>query len=347
MAERGRLWSEGEISTLLDAWSEGRIQAQLLGAVRNEVPFRKIEEELRKAGYDRSYKQCRDKIKALKKRYKDIVDRQRRSGAGCESDDEDVTVPDFKWFAEIHRVMKGRAVISPVQLLDSTNAAPSPTPALRTEQEEEEEGEIELLDASLAPTDSEPPTDGRTATDSGPPMDMRVSSDGRTLSGSRVPTPTPTEAPPKKKRKRLTKLEKADRSANAIIETVMKSQEEARKLTEQLEIERRNWEEKRAEKEAERDDKFLAVLQQLVQVVQPQPVAQHMFGVGYPPPLVPPLPTPIPRPPMPGSSYDPYDQTYVYPSDADEDGGNSELLIQDFLCVGILTYHFILSLHHI
>ena len=118
-------------------------------------------------------------------------------------------------------------------------------------------------------------------------------------------------------------------------------------MTEQLEIERRNWEEKRAGKEAERDDKFLAVLQQLVQVVQPQPVAQHMFGVGYPPLLVPPLPTPIPRPPMPGSSYDPYDQTYVYPSDADEDGGNSQLSIQDFLCEGILTYHFILSLHHI
>ena len=147
------------------------------------------------------------------------MDRQRRSGAGCESDDEDVTVPDFKWFAEIHRVMKGRALISPVQLLDSASAAPSPTPALRTEQEEEEEGEIGLLDASLAPTDSEPPTDGRTATDGGPPMDMRVSSDGRTPSGSRVPTPTPTEAPPKKKQKQLTKLEKADRSVNAIIDT--------------------------------------------------------------------------------------------------------------------------------
>ena len=92
MAERGRLWSEGEISTLLDAWSEGRIQAQLLGAVRSEVPFRKNEEELRKPGYDCSYKQCRNKIKALKKRYKDTVDRQRRSGAGCESDNEDVTV---------------------------------------------------------------------------------------------------------------------------------------------------------------------------------------------------------------------------------------------------------------
>ena len=99
----------------------------------------------------------------------------------------------------------------------------------------------------------------------------------------------------------------------------MKSQEEAGKLTEQLEKERRNEEEKRAEKKAERDDKFLAVLQQLVQVVQPQPGAHHMFGVGYAPP-----PPAIPWPPMPRSStYDPYDPVYIYPMQISEDGGSS------------------------
>ena len=57
MAECGRTWSDAKIALLLQVWSEGTIQAQLLGAVRNEVPFRKIAEELRKAGYDHTYKQ--------------------------------------------------------------------------------------------------------------------------------------------------------------------------------------------------------------------------------------------------------------------------------------------------
>ena len=32
------------------------------------------------AGFERTYKQCRDKVKALKKCYEDIADRLRRSG---------------------------------------------------------------------------------------------------------------------------------------------------------------------------------------------------------------------------------------------------------------------------
>lgn len=44
----------------------GRDLNQLLGAVKNEVPFRKIVEKLEKAGYNQSFLQCHNKIKALK-----------------------------------------------------------------------------------------------------------------------------------------------------------------------------------------------------------------------------------------------------------------------------------------
>ena len=79
-----------------------------------------------------------------------------------------------------------------MQLLDSARAAHSSTQELEIEQDEE--GESGLLDASLAPKDSEPPTDE-------PPTNITAPSDGTTPSGSRVPTPTPTEVPPMKKRK--------------------------------------------------------------------------------------------------------------------------------------------------
>lgn len=56
------------------------------------------------------------------------MDWQRKSSTGCESDDKDVTIPDFKWFVEIHSVMKRRDVVSPVQLVESALAAPRHTP---------------------------------------------------------------------------------------------------------------------------------------------------------------------------------------------------------------------------
>ena len=77
MAERGRTWSDREIVLLLQVWRERSIQAQLLGAFRNEVPYQKIAEELQKAGFERTYKQCRDKVKALKNATK-------TSSTGCE-----------------------------------------------------------------------------------------------------------------------------------------------------------------------------------------------------------------------------------------------------------------------
>ena len=39
------------------------------------MPYWKIAEELRKAGFERTHKQCRDKVKALKKRYEDVIDK--------------------------------------------------------------------------------------------------------------------------------------------------------------------------------------------------------------------------------------------------------------------------------
>ena len=58
---------------LLELWREGGIQAQLRGMIRNEVPYRKIAEELKKSGYKRTFTQCREKIKALKKKHKEVV----------------------------------------------------------------------------------------------------------------------------------------------------------------------------------------------------------------------------------------------------------------------------------
>ena len=61
MAERGRTWSDDEIAVLLELWGEESIQRQLLGAVRNVVPYRTIATLLAERGYVRTFKQCREK----------------------------------------------------------------------------------------------------------------------------------------------------------------------------------------------------------------------------------------------------------------------------------------------
>ena len=94
MVEKGRVWSDAETKLLLEIWSQENIQKQLQGSFRNVNIFSKLVEELRRIGYHRTVSKCR--IKVLKKRYKEIVDRARRSGAGNKSKEEDHDIIDHK-----------------------------------------------------------------------------------------------------------------------------------------------------------------------------------------------------------------------------------------------------------
>ena len=77
MAQLGQTWGNVEISALLPKWFEVGIQHQILRAVRNVHLFREIAEDLRHQGYDLDFKQCRKKIKALKKQCRETVNNLR------------------------------------------------------------------------------------------------------------------------------------------------------------------------------------------------------------------------------------------------------------------------------
>ena len=116
MAARGQTWRVSEIDALINIWSNETIQTQLRGSYRNEPIYSKIEEELRKRGIVREWKQCRNKLKALKKTYKDLLDKLRRSGAGVVSEDEDLHI-DWRYFWPMHRVMGSCPTATPRYLL--------------------------------------------------------------------------------------------------------------------------------------------------------------------------------------------------------------------------------------
>ena len=122
MATRGKTWTDDEVQVMLSTWGEASVQRQLKGAVRNAHVFDKIVKELDSKGFKRDEKQCHEKLKQLKK-YKEVTDELRRSGAGVDSDDEfeeSGVYVKFKFFSEIHNVMRGRASVSPPALLDTS-----------------------------------------------------------------------------------------------------------------------------------------------------------------------------------------------------------------------------------
>ena len=121
MAECGKFWTAAETKLLIDTWRHDNFQKQLHGAKQNDNVFAQVMNTLAKRGYHRTAQQCCAKIKSLKKRYKEITDRLRKSGEGRESDADNVPA-DFPFFEDIDAVMGGRASVSSVHLLDSASA---------------------------------------------------------------------------------------------------------------------------------------------------------------------------------------------------------------------------------
>ena len=130
MADRGATWRNFEIQVLLEIWSDKLIQSQLSGSYRNETVFQAISDQLeRQTGIRRTVKQCRDKIKSLKKKYKEIIDKLRKSGVGVDSDEEFELWNNWKWFDPIHKMMKKRPSVNPVGLLEIGRSSRPDTPA--------------------------------------------------------------------------------------------------------------------------------------------------------------------------------------------------------------------------
>ena len=81
----GATWSKDEILKLIDVWGQENIQTQLEDSKRNQTVYEKIAKELQEAGYNRTYSQCRDKIKKTEENIEKLKIRRRRQGKGISS----------------------------------------------------------------------------------------------------------------------------------------------------------------------------------------------------------------------------------------------------------------------
>lgn len=65
-------WSTAATRALISVWGAADVQAQLDGVLRNRSIYQNISRELLELGYDRTWEQCRTKVKNLVKRYRKV-----------------------------------------------------------------------------------------------------------------------------------------------------------------------------------------------------------------------------------------------------------------------------------
>ena len=61
-------WSDAETFLLLDLWGDEAVQALLEGCTRNRHVYERISGDLQKGGYNRTWSQCRDKLKKMQRK---------------------------------------------------------------------------------------------------------------------------------------------------------------------------------------------------------------------------------------------------------------------------------------
>ena len=104
-------WSKEETFKLISIWSEDNIQAQLEGCKRNREVYSKISRELSLAGYNRTYEQCREKLKKLKAEYKKISDKRKETGQG--------SYPEWDNYDAMDRVLGHKPSTQPAVVVDT------------------------------------------------------------------------------------------------------------------------------------------------------------------------------------------------------------------------------------
>ena len=68
----GTGWSTRETEALIEVWGNANVQSKLDGVQRNRAIFEKIAAELEKMGYEKTWMQCRTKIKNLTQQYRKV-----------------------------------------------------------------------------------------------------------------------------------------------------------------------------------------------------------------------------------------------------------------------------------
>jgi len=106
-------WVEGETKALISVWGSEEVQSLLNGAVRNKAIYERISRELAENGVERSWKQCRDRIKNLLTKYRKTKDKNNQTGNNRHN---------CPFYNEIDSIIGTRPVCVPPVVMESSMA---------------------------------------------------------------------------------------------------------------------------------------------------------------------------------------------------------------------------------
>ncbi|KAL1005006.1 hypothetical protein UPYG_G00053310, partial [Umbra pygmaea] len=89
-------WSNEEVQTFLSLVADERIQREL---DKNEKVYQEVSQLMDTCGFQRSFRQCREKLKKLKSDYRSIKDRNGQDGSNWKT---------WKWFDQMEAIYKHR-----------------------------------------------------------------------------------------------------------------------------------------------------------------------------------------------------------------------------------------------
>ena len=82
MACSSGVWDKQETHKLIEMWGEDNIQSQLEGCYQNKEVYQHIARKMGKEVFERTFVQCREKVKKLKKDYRKLKDTLNETGQG-------------------------------------------------------------------------------------------------------------------------------------------------------------------------------------------------------------------------------------------------------------------------
>ena len=109
-----------KILALIRIWSDSTVQSRLDGASRTADIWGDVAGRLRAAGFDRTSKQCKDKMKNLKQYYKDLKDGHNRSGHDRSN---------WPYYDLMDDVLGDRPSTRPRNVIDTTHSTPPSMPS--------------------------------------------------------------------------------------------------------------------------------------------------------------------------------------------------------------------------
>ena len=279
-------WTDEETLKLIEIWSEDKIQEELDGCKKNKHIYDKIAARMTKAGFERTFDQCRIKVKKLRAEYRKVKDGNNKTGEDRK---------EWKYFEAIDDILGTRPSTKPEVLVDT----------LEDEKEEVIEENVHKIDEDDESPGSSDPVEALCS--SGPTSSEY--SDCVVVEKRSVKKENTDRK--KKGKKRPAKEERIENVMEVMVTKVLDSQRESDKLFMDLEAKRMKMEQTVLELEHQRYQEDRAREERQRREERQFQMQLYAMMCGNPRPTYGTLP--FPRPSSHGSPSPPMHEAFHFP----------------------------------